>query len=378
MNILFAATSEKVENGAAKCLIELVKELNNKGYNTYVAVPNYGSMFDELNKLGINCIMFRERHSWAIKGDYTLRVRVKGLTNVLTIIRIMHFIRSKKIDVVHVNAITAYTVGLAALLVKAKLVWHIREFLEEDINVHFANPKRSRKIVSKANRIIAISKPIKDKWEQELNADIKVINDGLPVDDYYIETKKKHDGINVIIYGRITQGKGQLFFVRSVADVLNRIKKKANFFYAGTIQDVDYYQEIKKFISDNKLDDNIHYLGDVKNVKELLSEMDITCVCSKREGFGRVTVESLLAKSLVLGANTGATCEIIEDGINGIIYEYDNQNDFVEKLSNIIDNYENYKELISSGQDKAKSKYSLDYDVEQIMSLYSELAQEGY
>ena len=86
MKILFAATSEKLENGAAKCLIELSQELKKSGYEIYISVPNYGSMYEELNRIGMKCIVFRERHSWAIKGGRTLFIWLKELSNVHSIL----------------------------------------------------------------------------------------------------------------------------------------------------------------------------------------------------------------------------------------------------------------------------------------------------
>ena len=53
--------------------------------------------------------------------------------------------------------------------------------------------------------------------------------------------------------------------------------------------------------------------------------MDIALVASCSEAFGRVTVEAMLAGMLVIGADVAGTSELICDGVNGILYEDDNQ-----------------------------------------------------
>ena len=101
--------------------------------------------------------------------------------------------------------------------------------------------------------------------------------------------------------------------------------------------------------------------------------MHISCVCSQREGFGRVTVESMLGKCLVIGANTGATTEIISDRVNGMLYKENNIEDFSASLVEAINNYDYYTNMIENAQREAIQKYSLEADIQKVMKLYSEI-----
>jgi glycosyltransferase involved in cell wall biosynthesis len=44
-------------------------------------------------------------------------------------------------------------------------------------------------------------------------------------------------------------------------------------------------------------------------------------MCSVAEGFGRVTAEFMSWGKPVIGRNSGATPEIVEDGLNGLLYD---------------------------------------------------------
>lgn len=70
-------------------------------------------------------------------------------------------------------------------------------------------------------------------------------------------------------------------------------------------------------------------------MKSLRKTVDFEVMCSKFEAFGRVTVEALRSGKLFIGANTGATSEIVEDGITGYVYPVGNYKS-LQILSNIV------------------------------------------
>ena len=182
-----------------------------------------------------------------------------------------------------------------------------------------------------------------------------------------------HERVNVILYGRVAEGKGQAFYIEGAIKAAGRLKTKCHFYFAGKIEDEDYFKKCIHMIESAKLNQYISYIGEIADVKDMLSDKDIVCVCSKSEGFGRVTVESQMAGCIVLGADTGATTEIIKDGINGYLYENNNVDNFAGRLCYIVENLESAKEVAIVGQKEAIAKYSIDMNVENIISVYKRL-----
>ena len=84
MKILFAATSEKAENGAAKCLIELAKELEKDGNEVYVSVPKMGAAGAALGTLIAEVVvlliqlffMYRENLTQYLKVDWRNHTKI--------------------------------------------------------------------------------------------------------------------------------------------------------------------------------------------------------------------------------------------------------------------------------------------------------------
>ena len=245
--------------------------------------------------------------------------------------------------------------------------------MEEDLNITFYSRYYSLNILNKACRLIAISQPIYDKWSQIITAPMDVIYDGVPIENYYIAKKEKHDKINVLLYGRIVPGKGQIFYIDAAIKAVKNITVACDFYLAGIIEDQEYYDECCTAIRKSNLGHRIHYIGEILDIKDLLMRTDIVCICSKMEGFGRVTVEAMLGKCLVLGANTGATAEIINDGETGLLYKSDDIKDFTHKLTTVINHYETYANIISEGQKYALNNFTNENNASKIVGLYEEL-----
>lgn len=91
------------------------------------------------------------------------------------------------------------------------------------------------------------------------------------------------------------------------------------------------------------------------------------------EGFGRATIESKLAGTIFIRADTGATTEFIQDRENGYLYKNHVVDSFLDKLHKIIFNQEKALQAAKRGQLGAGEGYSLNYDINQVVQIYREL-----
>lgn len=377
MKILIAATSSEADSGASKCLIELSKELLIRKYEVIVSLPREGILEDTLKRNGIPYVILHEYHSWYTGPQFkNNNFLIKKLLNKLSIFRSVRFIKKNNIDIVHVNALTAFTVGRAAEICRVPVVWHMREFMEEDLGIKFYDKKYSVKVLDHASVGIAISNSIKDKWSKIFSLPIITVNDGIPIENYYVDRYKNiaKDTINVLIYGRIVPQKGQDFFFKSIKYYIDNFENnRIKCLWAGFIENEDYFNLIQKYIYNNNMERICEYLGNINDVKGMLSKADIVCVCSKQEGFGRVTIESQLAGAIVLGADSGATSEIIQDGETGYLYHYNDIKDFSNKLAYILNNMDQASIAAKRGQENAVNNYSISANVDSIEKIYREL-----
>lgn len=372
MKVLLASTSAEMFSGAVKCLLELANQLKQRQIEVLVVIPRHGDMEEYLKKEGIPYYCIHEYHSWYTSAEHAdNHFYWKRLLNGKALLQMLHLIRKEKVDLIHVNSLTAYVAGWAASLSRKPLVWHIREFMEEDLGISFFDPAYSIKKLNRADYLIAISESVKQKWETILTPPITVIYDGIPIKNYYVSRKQTtKDTIRILIYGRIVPGKGQLFFFQGIHQVLKQTHKKLECFWAGKIEDQEYYKKCCRYLEENHLSDQISYLGELKTIKEQLAKTDIVCICSHKEGFGRVTIEAMLGQCLILGADTGGTKELIQSGITGFLYEEASLPSFTAQLTKMIEHLPEYKKIALTAQQYARETFTTQKNAAQIIELY--------
>lgn len=76
----------------------------------------------------------------------------------------------------------------------------------------------------------------------------------------------------------------------------------------------------------------------------------------------------------VIAAKSGPTCEQIDDGVSGLLYNPDDQNHFIQTVLKLED--EMMRKRLSKQAYDIGQKYGWDKPSEQIVGLYKEVLEE--
>ena len=79
-------------------------------------------------------------------------------------------------------------------------------------------------------------------------------------------------------------------------------------------------------------------------------------------------LEAMGCNRLVLASNTGGTAEIISDGINGFLYTPDGKDNFIAKMSYLIENYEKLNKI----RNNARKKIVNNFNIEKMVTEFNE------
>ncbi len=164
----------------------------------------------------------------------------------------------------------------------------------------------------------------------------------------------------ILYVGRITLNKGIAYLIESFKKINIRNKKLKMF---GVIE-----QDIKEYLKDKKLPDNIEILKPVKhqNLKYLYSKCDVLVQPSLFDGWSMVVTEALACGCPVITTcNTGAS-DIIKEGINGYVVPIMDSDAITESLYKV---YKDEKKIFMKRDQIAKTvdqykdwnKYSSNY-----------------
>ncbi len=142
----------------------------------------------------------------------------------------------------------------------------------------------------------------------------------------------------VVIPGRLHSTKGHSFFINSVQHYI--LKKDIDKLKVIIVGGGELHEKLQSEIQERGLSDRIHITGFVDNelLLSYLELADLVCIPSIHEGFGNVAVEALMQGSTILASNTGGLPEIINDNVNGFLFERANSQDLYQKLTDVIEN----------------------------------------
>ena len=117
----------------------------------------------------------------------------------------------------------------------------------------------------------------------------------------------------LILPARLTRWKGQLDFIEVVA-TLRRQGRAVHGLIAGAAHPRKraFEGELRARVAALGLDDDISFLGQRGDLRELLAVSDIACsLTTEPEAFGRTTIEALSVGTPVVGYDYGGTGEIL-------------------------------------------------------------------
>ena len=297
--------------------------------------------------------------------------------NIIAIRKIRRLIKKEKIQIVHINTSCSYVGAQAALLENIPFVWHIREFLEEDQERCIWNNKKGYSLIGEANRVVAISDSIYQKYKKLLpEADIVTIYNGIDSDDFYIDHKDlfSGNGINLAIVGSINRSKGQDQAIKACEILIEEGIDNINLRIAG--KESEYVNFLRNYVGSKNLDKWIQFIGPQSDIKQLYRDTDIVLMCSQSEAFGRVTVEAMMSGCLVIGANSGGTMELVSDNETGLLYTSGDYSDLAAKIRLALKYPDRMRDIAKQGQSKMLNEMTAQNNAFRINELYREIVSD--
>jgi glycosyltransferase involved in cell wall biosynthesis len=381
MRVCFVAHSGK-NGGAERVLLETIEIIRNAGVDCRVLLPEPGDLEEELQKLGTPYSVISYPH-WMRRGPASILDRTRvALATVLNSLILAWRIRSLKCDVVYTNTVTVCVGAIAAWLNGIPHIWHLHEFGMEDQGLSFFFGERySLGLVNRLSaRCICVSRILAGKYERFIDpSKITVIYPSM-----HLALDRESKNINgktvlptrngrfrCVIAGALMEGKGQAESVLAFA-VLKKAGVNAELFILGEGLP-DYRRDLEELVALNGVNEIVHFLGNVRNAMPVMREADAVLVCSKSEAFGRVTIEAMLAGRPVIGARSGATQELITDGVNGLLYTLGDPSDLAAVIKRLSEHPKVAVTLTKNARSWAQSHFSEYRYSKEILSVFRSL-----
>lgn len=139
---------------------------------------------------------------------------------------------------------------------------------------------------------------------------------------------------DIVYVGRLSYQKNP----ERLMEVLHSVVQKNSNIQVAIVGDGEFSEYVSDFISDNKLENNVHYLGYRNNPLKIIANAKVMIMTSRFEGTPMVALEAQCLGVPVVSTPVDGMKAIIKNGYNGFLF--DDDDNLVNSLLNIISNSE--------------------------------------
>lgn len=131
--------------------------------------------------------------------------------------------------------------------------------------------------------------------------------------------------------------------------------------------------KLSLLVKQEGLAEEVRFFGSLERRELLmaLASASVFCLPSSSESFGLVLVESMAAKTPVLGANACSIPELIADKKTGLLSEIE-EKQIAEKLEFLINNEKETRDMVEQAYQKVTKKYSWSRIIDDLEKIYED------
>ena len=355
MKILFISHYSDLY-GANKSLIDLLQGLRkDSSYKIDILIPRHGKLWEYCKSEGFRIHIRKFEAGFASRHEKGIMRFIRRLTHLP---RVLNLVRSLNPDLIYSNSSVIDVGIISSIVFRKKHIWHIREYGDLDYNIYYDLGKQVFKLLLRlSSRVIFISESLRNHIRCSHKSSAVVYNGvvtrsnlGKP------RSNNKKSSIKLGIVGLITPSKGHLEAIKALA----LLEKYGSHFELDIYGDGDpvYISDLKAYIKELNLEKKVKFRGYVDGTG-FFSNVDILLMCSENEAMGRVTVEAMAHGVPVIGRNSGATPELIHNGINGLLY-FPDASDLATQVLTLSTNEKLYRDLSSKGIETVRENFTIE------------------
>jgi len=357
-NILFFSHSSYLF-GAERSLMDLVGNLTAKyGILCTVVLPSDGLLRPALESLGA-AIKIIPYSWWCAQPDFlpdkqeinkSLAASYKEMYE--------HLLDFERIDP---DAIVTSTMVIpwgtfVAKYLNRPHIWWVKEYgdLDHGLSFYFPFDEILKVITTSSNYVVVPSDSLLDTHFSDIAGKKGLVAYNLkpefsPGEQVQTSCFSDSAALKLLIFGVVRESKGQAEAVMAVHRLIEK-GRNVELCILGHANN-PFGEKLKVQVQNFNISDRVHFLNFTPAVQPFIEQSDLVLMCSRNEAFGRTTVEAMLLGKPVIGTRSGGTTELIEDGVNGLLYTPGNVDQLVDCIEFFLNMPEKVKEFGESSRE---------------------------
>ena len=343
-----------------------------KGYEVHIGCKDTGKI-DEIKSYGFNC--------------YNLKL-YRGYSSIFTIykniLEVRKLIRATNVSVIHAVSLQSIVLALLATLFNRKIKFIAALtglgslFLARSIKGKIIKFLLTIFLIlgfkKVSLRVIVQNKDDKEFVNKKLFCSITKIfiirGSGVDINFHKVQLEPSHPPIIISYVGRLIQDKGIEFLIEAFKLAL-KSNNNIKLLLVGSLDSNNIRPISKKYLEDSiNNENNIEYIGEVKDVREIWKISHIAVLPSKREGLPKSLLEAAAAGRAIISTDVPGSREIAINSINAELVQLDDINGFSQAILYLAKNHKVRKSYGLKSRELVESDMSEEQVISNTLSLY--------
>ena len=179
----------------------------------------------------------------------------------------------------------------------------------------------------------------------------------------------------VLLASRMSKDKGVMEFI-SVSQKIFHIDKKIKFILAGSYDPdgpLPISLKLLKSLNNNIEHPNIKWIGNVKNILNLIQKSKIVMLPSYHEGVPKILLEAAACGKPIIASNISGCREVVENNKNGYLINKAKINEMSKALLKILNNQDLANKMKKFSRKKALKEFSIQKVIDLHINQYKKI-----
>ncbi len=356
--------------GLERVVVNLLSALDRDKYDLAVCcLDDYMALANEVSRMGTQILCL---HRNGPGTDYGLFLQLSRL------------LRRHRVQILHTHNYSPYFFGVpAALLAGTPHVVHTehgRVFPDRRALMAF-----NRLFAFKVDRVVAVSQALKQdlaRYEKVPERKLKVISNGVPLrsvtskEEMAAKRQELGYGPNEILVGnvaRLVPVKDHQCLLRAM-NLVTSVLPHARLIIVG---DGPERSRLKRLAVDLSLGERVQFLGERRDVWDLMGIFDLFVLSSLSEGVSMTLLEAMVAAKPVVATHVGGNIELINNGCNGLLVPTDDPEALTAAILRLLQDRRLAQRMGQVARQEVERKYTLSRMARSYERVYDDCFAEG-
>lgn len=338
--------------GAEKLLVEFARHVDRRRFELrFVALGQRGNLAEEV-----------EAHGWPV----TALEEPEGLRAGL-VFRLRKLLRQWGADVVHThNTKPLLYAAPAAWLARVPVVIHTRH--GRGFHASRRETAAFRILTRLVDRVVCVSKDSASLSEAEGITPHKICTIWNGIDASRFDYRGPREGGPAVMVGRLNPVKDVETLIRAVPFVL----RECPAFHLEIAGEGECLPALKELTGQLGLREHVHFLGEIRDIPELLARASLLVLSSVSEGISLTLLEAMARGLPVVATHVGGNPEVVIDEENGYLVPSKEPARLAGRIVDLIRQPDLARRMGQRGRERVLAHFQISRMVAQYETLYEE------